>query len=85
MLDGRAVRCAHRAGESGGGAPGGGRDGLELGGDVGPDEQDAAGGVIDDKARVGAEAARSEPLAVAVAGQDERETVSHARCSWSGP
>jgi hypothetical protein len=27
--------------------------------------------VIDDKARVGAEAARSEPLAVAVAGQDE--------------
>lgn len=47
------------------------RDRGQFGCVVGPDEQYAAGGVVDDEARRRAEAARSEPFAVAVAGQDE--------------
>lgn len=46
-------------------------DGPQLGHDVGPDEQDPAGRVVDDKAGRGAEAPRAEPLAVSVAGQDD--------------
>ena len=47
------------------------RDRCQLGRDVGPDQQYAAGCVVDDEARRGAEAERSEPVAVAVAGEDE--------------
>ena len=44
------------------------RDCCQFGRGVGPDQQHSAGCVVDDEARRGAEAARSEPLAVAVAG-----------------
>ena len=68
-LVGRASRVGQCGGERGGGRPRWGwRDGGDRGWDVGPDEQEAAGGVVDDEARGWTQAARSEPLVVAVAG-----------------
>jgi len=47
------------------------RDRRQCGRNVGPDQEHAAGRVVDDKPRRGPEAARSEPLAIAVARQHE--------------
>src|SRR5690348_15321766 len=49
-----------------------GWDGGDAGGGLGPDEQDGAGGVVDDEAAGGAEAAGPEVGAVTVASEDEQ-------------
>ena len=51
------------------------RDRVDVRRGVGPDEQDAAGGVIDDEACGRAEAAWTQARVVAVAREDEQVRV----------
>ena len=63
-LAGSLVRPAWRPGR-------GGRDGGDAGRGLGPDQQDRAGGVVDDEAGGGTQAPGPQVGAVAVAGEDE--------------